>query len=189
MAFSPSDCDQLILSGSDFTSARGVQPQACQRKAVDAPLLSDTGNRVARKFSLVYELPDDLREVYLSFGGDLEKFNGDESWTLPMPVRFVIDRSGIIRSSDVNADYTIRPEPEDTVNILRCLTETSTSTQDMDLEAYVSAAPGRFGKADARYQLEGMLAEGDSDQQLHNKTVPAAQPPGPVLPPRRSSGE
>ncbi len=85
-------------------------------------LLSDPGNRAARKFNLVYQLPEDLRKVYLSFGVDLEKFNGDESWTLPMPARFVIDQSGIIRSADVNADYTIRPEPEDTVKILRCLT-------------------------------------------------------------------
>ena len=89
-------------------------------------LLSDPWNRVARKFNLVYLLPEDLRKVYLSFEVDLEKFNGDESWTLPMPARFVIDQSGIIRSADVNADYTIRPEPEDTVKILRCLTETST---------------------------------------------------------------
>ncbi len=89
-------------------------------------LLSDPGNRVARKFNLVHQLPEDLRKVYLSFGVDLEKFNGDESWTLPMPARFVIDQSGIIRSADVNADYTIRPEPEDTVKILRCLTEKST---------------------------------------------------------------
>ncbi len=89
-------------------------------------MLSDPGNRVARKFNLVHQLPEDLRKVYLSFGVDLEKFNGDESWTLPMPARFVIDQSGIIRSADVNADYTIRPEPEDTVKILRCLTEKST---------------------------------------------------------------
>jgi peroxiredoxin len=98
-------------------------------------LLSDPGNRVAHKFNLVYHLPEELRKVYLSFGVDLKKFNGDESWTLPMPARFVIDRSGIIRSADVNADYTIRPEPEDTVRILRCLSEISTGTQGMDFES------------------------------------------------------
>ncbi|MFZ0930083.1 MAG: peroxiredoxin-like family protein [Syntrophobacteraceae bacterium] len=93
-----------------------------KEKGLNLKLLSDPGNRAARKFNLVYQLPEDLRKVYLSFGVDLEKFNGDESWTLPMPARFVIDQSGIIRSADVNADYTIRPEPEDTVKILRCLT-------------------------------------------------------------------
>jgi len=84
--------------------------------------MSDPENRVAAKFNLAFRLPDDLREIYLGFGVDLAKFNGDDSWTLPMPARFVIDRSGIIRSADVNADYTVRPEPSDTIKVLRALT-------------------------------------------------------------------
>jgi peroxiredoxin len=51
----------------------------------------------------------------------LEKFNGDDSWTLPMPARFVIDRSGIIRYAEVNPDYTVRPEPEEVIGVLRGL--------------------------------------------------------------------
>jgi peroxiredoxin len=94
-------------------------------KGLTLRLLSDPGNRVAEKFNLVYQLPEDLRKVYLSFGVDLAKFNGDDSWTLPMPARFVIDRAGIIRSADVNADYTVRPEPSDTIRVLRSLAETS----------------------------------------------------------------
>jgi peroxiredoxin len=92
-------------------------------------LLSDPGNQVARKYNLVFQFPDELRKVYLSFGTDLEKFNGDKSWTLPMPARFVIDQSGIIRSADVSADYTIRPEPTDTIKVLRCLTAGRKSIQ------------------------------------------------------------
>ena len=34
---------------------------------------------------------------------------------------YVIDREGIIRAADVNADYTIRPEPSKTVAQLRAL--------------------------------------------------------------------
>jgi hypothetical protein len=98
-------------------------------------LLSDPGNQVARKFSLAFQLPEELRKVYLSFGVDLEKFNGDDSWTLPMPARFIIDQSGIIRSADVNADYTIRPEPSDTVKALACLTEIYTGAQDFNFES------------------------------------------------------
>lgn len=116
-------------------------------------LLSDPGNRVARKLNLVYELPEDLRKVYLGFGVDLEKFNGDGSWTLPIPARLVIDRSGIIRSADVNADYTIRPEPEDTVRVLRCLTAASAGTQGMDFESCLRI-PDRWSQEETR-QPEG----------------------------------
>ena len=76
---------------------------------------------MAAEFNLVFQLPEDLREIYLGFGVDLAKFNGDETWTLPMPARFVIARSGIIRSADVNADYTVRSEPNDTIKALRSL--------------------------------------------------------------------
>jgi peroxiredoxin len=116
-----------------------------REKGLTLLLLSDPGNRVARKFNLAFQLPEDLRRVYLSFGVDLEKFNGDGSWTLPMPARFVIDQWGIIRAADVNADYTIRPEPEDTIRVLRCLSDESS---DMDFESCIRAAAARFGKAD-----------------------------------------
>ncbi len=111
-------------------------------------MLSDPGNRVARKFSLVFQLPEDLRKAYLSFGVDLEKINGDESWTLPMPARFVIDQSGIIRSADVSTDYTIRPEPSNTVKVLRCLNEISTGAKGMNFESCLRV-PDRFSGADA----------------------------------------
>jgi peroxiredoxin len=76
---------------------------------------------VAETYGLVYTFPEDLKEVYLGFGIDLSRFNGDDSWTLPMPGRFVIDRSGIIRYAEVNPDYTVRPEPEETVPVLKKL--------------------------------------------------------------------
>ena len=38
-----------------------------------------------------------------------------------MPARFVIDRRGIIRSTESDPDYTTRPEPEDTLAALRAL--------------------------------------------------------------------
>jgi peroxiredoxin len=42
-------------------------------------------------------------------------------YLLPRPARYVIDKEGIIRAADVNADYTIRPEPSETLEILRTL--------------------------------------------------------------------
>ena len=84
-------------------------------------MLSDPGNGWAREAGLVFAFPDDLREVYLSFGLDLPAHNGDDSWELPMPLRAVVDPSGVIRSLDVDPDYTVRPEPEATVEALRAV--------------------------------------------------------------------
>ena len=84
-------------------------------------ILSDAGNRVAEKFGLKFALPAYLKELYLTFPNDLAKVNGDDSWTLPMPARFVIDGGGIIRWVSVDPDYSTRPEPAETVTALRAL--------------------------------------------------------------------
>jgi peroxiredoxin len=83
--------------------------------------LRDRGNQVAQKFGLVFTLPEDLRKIYRDFGIDLAKANGDDSWTLPMPARYVIDQTGTIRAADVDPDYTRRTEPSATVAALRAL--------------------------------------------------------------------
>ena len=84
-------------------------------------ILTDRGNAVATRFGLTFTLPQYLRDIYATFPLDITKYNGDASWTLPMPTRFVIDRRGIIRYAESDPDYTTRPEPEDTLAALRAL--------------------------------------------------------------------
>ena len=92
-----------------------------QRHKLAFDVLSDPGNRVASEFGLTFKLPEDLHQVYGKFGIDLKKYNGDESWILPMPARFVIDSSGTVRASDVDPDYTVRPEPAETLRVLEAM--------------------------------------------------------------------
>ena len=82
-------------------------------------VLHDLGNRVAEQYGLVFTLPEGLQAIYAKFGIDLPKSNGDGTWRLPIPARFVIAREGIIRAVDADPDYTRRPEPAQTVEILR----------------------------------------------------------------------
>jgi peroxiredoxin len=84
-------------------------------------ILSDRGNEVAGRFGLRFTLPDYLRTLYATFPLDLAIYNGDDSWTLPMPARFVIDQEGVIRDAQSDPDYTTRPEPDDTLAALRAL--------------------------------------------------------------------
>jgi peroxiredoxin len=84
-------------------------------------VLTDLHLKTAEQFRLVYVLPDYLRELYKSFGSTLDRFHDEAEYRLPMPARYVIDKEGVIRAADVNADYTIRPEPSETVKVLRAL--------------------------------------------------------------------
>ena len=83
------------------------------------PILWDERSAVAETFGLAFTLPDDLRQVYLGFGNDLAVRNGDPSWRLPVPSRFVVDGDGIVRSVQADPDYTYRPEAETTLEALR----------------------------------------------------------------------
>jgi peroxiredoxin len=85
------------------------------------PVLGDSGHAYLRGLGLVFAFPDDLRELYLSFGIDLAAFNGDDSWELPLSTRIIIDRDGVIRAIDADPDYTHRPEPDATLEVLRSL--------------------------------------------------------------------
>jgi peroxiredoxin len=86
-------------------------------------ILTDLHMKTAERFGLVFTLPDYLRELYRSFGSTLDRFHDESEYRLPLPARYVIDKQGIIRAADVNADYTIRPEPSETLKHLRTLTK------------------------------------------------------------------
>ena len=79
---------------------------------------------MATAFRLTFRLPDDLEALYRAFKIDLRDYNGDDSWTLPMPARYVIDTGGVVRNAEVNADYTRRPEPELAVAAVRAIVQT-----------------------------------------------------------------
>ena len=98
-------------------------------KPLPFELLRDFGNQVAEAYGLAFTLPDDLRAIYLKLGIDLAKGNGDGTWRLPVPARFVIDRQGIIRAVDADPDYTRRSEPARTVETLEEL-RAATSAQE-----------------------------------------------------------
>jgi len=86
-------------------------------------ILSDAHNEVAKNFGLAFTVPDYIKKIYLSFPLDLAQYNGDDSWTLPIPARFVVSMDGIIRKVDADPDYTRRPEPDETVAFLRTLAQ------------------------------------------------------------------
>jgi peroxiredoxin len=97
-----------------------ISPQAVKQSFFMAdqhklrfPLLSDPGNHVARQFGLVYGVPEYQQAVYRRVFINLPFANGDESWELPIPATYILDREGSVLYASVNADYTERPEPSE----------------------------------------------------------------------------
>lgn len=104
--------------GQAEASLVAVSPQTVQQSFFMAdqhklrfPLLSDTGNKVARQFGLVYRAPEDQQAIYRRAFINLPFANGDDSWELPIPATFVLDRDGTVLYASASEDYTERPEP------------------------------------------------------------------------------
>ena len=93
--------------------------KSARQNEVTFPILSDARNEVAAAFGLRFTMQDYLVELYKSLKNDLPAFNGDSSWTLPMPARYVIAPDGTIVYAEVNPDYTRRPDPSEMLPAIR----------------------------------------------------------------------
>jgi len=89
-------------------------------------VLSDTGNRVADAFRLVYELPTNLAQAYASNGIDLTAINAADEWRLPVPATFVVAATGRVVLAHVEVDYRRRLDP---ATVLAALADLSALTR------------------------------------------------------------
>lgn len=114
---------QLERSGATLAA---ISPQTVKQSffmhdqhKLHFPLLSDAGNKVARQFGLTYRVPAAQEAIYRRAFVNLPFTNGDDSWELPIPATFIVDRDATIFYASANEDYTERPEPIELVNSLR----------------------------------------------------------------------
>jgi peroxiredoxin len=90
------------------------------------PLLSDPGCEVAEQFGLAYTLSPEQRRYFQSIlvnipfnNAGLNYHNATEaSWRLPLPGTFVVDRTNTITFAEAHADFRVRPEPADVLDLL-----------------------------------------------------------------------
>ena len=97
-----------------------ISPQTMHHTEINAEqhkltfsVLSDSGNDIAREFELVWRVPEYLQEHYRRIFINLPQVNGDDSWELPLPGAFVIDRDGSVIYAEAHADFRVRPEPRE----------------------------------------------------------------------------
>jgi len=117
----------LIMPEIERASATpaAISPQTVQQSffmrdqhKLRFPLLSDAGNHLARQLGLTYRVPDEQKAIYQRAFVNLPFVNGDDSWELPIPATYIIDRDGTVLYASANEDYTERPEPEEILRVL-----------------------------------------------------------------------
>lgn len=86
--------------------------------ALPFPVLRDEGATVAANFGAAYTVPASMQSYYRSILVNIPFINGEQSWRLPLPATFVIDRAGIVRWSQGHADFRVRPDPVEALKAL-----------------------------------------------------------------------
>lgn len=92
-----------------------------EKLQIGFPVLSDLDNVVARRFGLVFQLPEAFREAYSTLDIDLPQRNGSETFELPVPATYIIRPDRVISYAHVDPDYTRRPHPGDILSHLQLL--------------------------------------------------------------------
>ncbi len=86
-----------------------------QRNGIEFTILHDEGNKLAKRFGLVFSLDKSLRPIYHDFDLDIPNYNGDTSYSLPIPATYIISKGNKIMADFIDADYTKRMEPSQIV--------------------------------------------------------------------------
>jgi peroxiredoxin len=113
---------QIALAGASLVA---VSPQTQKHSYMTRdmhrlrfPVLSDSGNQVARQFGLVYRLTPELQAMYESIMTKPPGYNGDQSWELPLAATYIVRPDGTICFARVDADWRQRAEPEEVLKTL-----------------------------------------------------------------------
>jgi len=109
--------DAQLIAISPNTPDNSIS--SIEKHGLEFEVLTDAGNKIAKEFKLVFNLAEELHPIFQQFNFDIPKYNGDESWELPIPATYIIDTDGRIVHSFVNADYTQRMEPTDIISKLK----------------------------------------------------------------------
>ncbi|MDA0781779.1 MAG: peroxiredoxin-like family protein [Rickettsiales bacterium] len=89
-------------------------------------VLSDKGNELARKYGIIWQVPESDREGFSEWlksttGQTLEEFNNHEGYELPVPATFVIGRDKIVKYAFKDIDYKKRADINEVLEILENL--------------------------------------------------------------------
>jgi peroxiredoxin len=126
---------EILKLGASLLAVSPQSPDKSQatllKNFLQYEVLSDLRNEVARQYGLVYQVPEWLRSLYISFGTDLPAFNGDDSWELPIPGTFVIDRDRRIALAYADSDPRHRLEPKAIVEALQGLAAPKTGSGEL----------------------------------------------------------
>lgn len=83
------------------------------------PILSDMDNGYALSLNLAIWIGGEMREMMLKLKQDLPRYQGNDTWMLPIPATFVVGPDGRVRARFIDPDFRRRAAVEDLIDSLK----------------------------------------------------------------------
>jgi peroxiredoxin len=83
------------------------------------PILTDIDNGYALSLNLVIWVGAEMERMISAAGWDIPSYQGNASWTLPIPATFVVGKDGKVKARFVDPDYRKRMAIEGMIAALR----------------------------------------------------------------------
>ena len=85
-----------------------------EKHQIPIDVVSDGNGGVLKRYRLWFAVSAEIQELYRDkFGINLDKYNGEGRWELPVPATYVLDGQGIVRAGVADPDHTVRMEIEE----------------------------------------------------------------------------
>jgi peroxiredoxin len=99
---------------------RGEYTRKVRQRSHDTiSVLSDIDNGYALSVGIVMWLGDEVCALYRQFGLDIERYQGNDTWFVPIPATFVLNRQGVIVARKVDPDFRSRMDIEEILLALK----------------------------------------------------------------------
>jgi peroxiredoxin len=105
----------IMPDTAQFTKSSADQNQ------LPFPILSDVDLGYSLALGLVYWIGAETTRLYQSIGLDLERYQGNGSYFLPIAAKFVVGRDGLVKARHVDIEFRKRMEPDAIVEVLKSL--------------------------------------------------------------------
>jgi peroxiredoxin len=114
---------RIAATGASMVAIVPDREQFAAEMKADAkaafPILTDMDNGYAMSLNLAIWVGDEMEHYMSERGNVLPKFQGNESWMLPIPATFVVGQDGRIKARFVDPDYRKRMAIEDMIAALK----------------------------------------------------------------------
>ncbi len=115
--------DRIAAAGASIAAIVPERERFAAALKADAglqfPVLSDMDNGYALSINLAIYVGDEMQTLMGDSGRDLPRYQGNDSWILPIPATFVVAKGGRVVARFIDPDYRKRMAEAELMEALR----------------------------------------------------------------------